>query len=145
MAGFEVSIYGRFWVSIEGYVFNMDTLSIVEGPFRVAHGSGRGNRANPYSGVPRYFSNRNESYETSLGLFTISGGVFRAGAGGGNNAALSMVGRSNRFNDAAVRREIIRTRNAVARGYPGLATSAHFAAPAAEVPRTLLEDYRPSG
>jgi hypothetical protein len=56
---------------------------------------------------PRYFSNADETHESSLGLYTTTGSVFRTGAGGGNNAALGLSGRSGRFNDAAARREII--------------------------------------
>src|SRR5690606_11178575 len=49
-----------------GYVFDMDRLKLVEGPFTVAHGRGS---ARTRDAVPTSFSNRPGSNATSLGLY----------------------------------------------------------------------------
>lgn len=58
--------YGLPSTEPRGYVFNMNTMSIVEGPFTVAHG--RGSSTSRY-GVPTRFSNGFGSAMTSLGLY----------------------------------------------------------------------------
>ena len=49
-----------------GYVFNMEQLTLVEGPFIVAHGRGSSKAKNA---VPTKFSNVSGSATTSLGLY----------------------------------------------------------------------------
>src|SRR5688500_6189702 len=49
-----------------GYVFNMETLELVDGPFIVAHGRGSASGKNA---VPMRFTNRPGSASTSLGLY----------------------------------------------------------------------------
>ena len=58
--------YGLSSTEKRGYVFDMSTLSIVDGPFTVAHG--RGSSTSQY-GVPSRFSNNSGSGTSSLGLF----------------------------------------------------------------------------
>ena len=58
--------YGLASTEPRGYVFNMDSLKVVDGPFTVAHG--RGSSTSQY-GVPTRFSNASNSYATSLGLY----------------------------------------------------------------------------
>src|SRR5437867_9325843 len=58
--------YGLASTQPRGYVFDMSTLSIVDGPFTVAHG--RGSATSQY-GVPTRFSNSSGSAASSLGLF----------------------------------------------------------------------------
>ncbi len=90
-----------------GYVFDMERLALVEGPFTVAHGRGSLTRRN---GVPQRFSNRPGSYASSLGLYvaqetyTFSG---RAGGARYTSVGLRMRGESGSFNSAARRRGIV--------------------------------------
>jgi hypothetical protein len=89
-----------------GYVFDMDALTLVDGPFMVAHGNGSGQR----NGVPRTFSNRPGSYASSLGLYLAQETyTFRGRAGGRayTSVGLRMRGESGPFNDAARRRGIV--------------------------------------
>ena len=58
--------YGLSSTTPRGYVFDMDALKIVDGPFTVAHG--RGSSSSQY-GVPTRFSNASGSEATSLGLY----------------------------------------------------------------------------
>lgn len=89
-----------------GYVFDMNSLTLVEGPFTVAHGSGSGAR----NAVPTQFSNRSGSKSSSLGLYlaqetyTFNG---RAGGRGYKSVGLRFRGESGSFNDAARRRGIV--------------------------------------
>lgn len=62
--------YGLPSTEARGYVFNMSTMQIVEGPFTVAHG--RGSSTTQY-GVPTRFSNSSGSAMTSLGLYLAQG------------------------------------------------------------------------
>jgi hypothetical protein len=90
-----------------GYVFDMDALALVEGPFPVAHGRGSSLQRD---GVPTNFSNRPGSYASSLGLYlaqetyAFSG---RANGGRYTSVGLRMRGESGAFNDAALRRGIV--------------------------------------
>jgi hypothetical protein len=90
-----------------GYVFDMDDLSVVDGPFTVAHGTGSLRERN---GVPTTFSNRPGSFQSSLGLYlgeetyAFSG---RAAGGRYTSVGLRMRGESGTFNDAARRRGIV--------------------------------------
>jgi hypothetical protein len=95
-----------------GYVFNMDSLSIVDGPFMVAHG--RGSAANS-AGVPTRFSNAFGAATTSLGLYVAQELYGFTGHAGGrlyHSVGLRLAGVSGDFNDNA------RARGVVAHGAP---------------------------
>lgn len=102
-----------------GYVFDMEELDVVEGPFTVAHGSGS---SRTRDAVPTVFSNRPGSHATSLGLYLAQETyTFRGRAGGRpyRSVGLRLRGESERFNDRA------RARGIVAHGAPYVtATSA---------------------
>ena len=90
-----------------GYVFDMERLTVVEGPFTVAHGRGSAGTRNA---VPTRFSNRSGSYQTSLGLYlTQETYTFRGTSGGRRYSApgLRLEGVSGRFNDRARRRGVV--------------------------------------
>lgn len=90
-----------------GYVFDMDRLELIEGPFPVAHGSGS---APIRDAVPTVFSNRPGSHASSLGLYlTEETYSFRGRAGGRSytSVGLRLRGESGPFNDAARRRGIV--------------------------------------
>lgn len=103
--------YGLPMTQPRGYVFDMQQLKVVEGPFAVAHGRGSGTR----DGKPARFSNRHGSNATSLGLYLaqelytfhgkMSGRSYRA-------VGLRMSGLSGEYNSNA------RTRRVVAHGAP---------------------------
>jgi hypothetical protein len=59
--------YGLSNLTPRGYLFDMQSLTVVDGPFMVAHGSRSLAAAD---GVPRSFGNADESKKTSLGFFT---------------------------------------------------------------------------
>lgn len=95
-----------------GYVFDMDALSIVDGPFMVAHG--RGSAANS-SGIPTRFSNAFGAATTSLGLYVAQELYAFTGHAGGqpyHSVGLRLTGVSGNFNDNA------RARGVVAHGAP---------------------------
>lgn len=95
-----------------GYVFDMDELRVVDGPFTVAHG--RGSSTGKY-GIPTRFSNAVGSATTSLGLYlTQELYSFRGNSGGRaySSVGLRMAGVSGDFNDNA------RDRGVVAHGAP---------------------------
>jgi hypothetical protein len=99
-----------------GYVFNMKTLDLVEGPFIVAHGRGSG----PKNAVPMKFSNRHGSAATSLGLYVTQETYGFSGKAGGaryTSIGLRMSGESGRFNSNA------RTRGVVVHGAPYVSPS----------------------
>jgi len=103
--------YGLPSSTPRGYLFDMDRLKIVEGPFTVAHGRGSGAR----DGVPTRFSNAPGSEATSLGLYVASELYdFRGLAGGRKYESLGvrLDGVSRDFNDNA------RARHVVAHGAP---------------------------
>lgn len=90
-----------------GYVFDMDKLSIVEGPFTVAHGRGSARGTAP---VPTQFSNRPGSNATSLGLFVAAETYDFRGKSAGRSyrsVGLRMDGVSGGFNSAARRRGVV--------------------------------------
>ncbi|CAN5849004.1 hypothetical protein BH23GEM6_BH23GEM6_26880 [soil metagenome] len=94
-----------------GYVFDMRTLTVVEGPFMVAHGRG----SVQGSAIPTRFSNQNGSNATSLGLYLAQETyAFRGRSAGRSYASvgLRLQGVSGRFNNAA------RTRGIVVHGAP---------------------------
>jgi hypothetical protein len=99
--------YGLPSTEPRGYVFNMDSMKIVDGPFTVAHG--RGSSQSKY-GVPTRFSNVTGSAATSLGLYvTKSVYDFRGHAGGREYSAIGMrlEGVSKGFNDNAFARRVV--------------------------------------
>lgn len=90
-----------------GWVFDMDALRVVDGPFTVAHGSGSSGTRN---GVPTTFSNRPGSRMSSLGLYLAEETYGFRGRSGGraySSIGLRMRGESGRFNSAARRRGIV--------------------------------------
>jgi hypothetical protein len=86
-----------------GYVFDMDRLTVVEGPFTVAHG--RGSLA-PRDGVPTRFSNVPGSYMSSLGLY-LAEETYTFRGGSYTSIGLRLRGESGEFNSAARRRGIV--------------------------------------
>jgi hypothetical protein len=90
-----------------GYVFDMEALSLVEGPFTVAHG--RGSSATREA-VPSVFSNTPGSKASSLGLYLTEGTYRFRGRSGGRDytsVGLRLRGESGPFNDAAEARGIV--------------------------------------
>jgi hypothetical protein len=90
-----------------GYVFDMDRLTVVDGPFTVAHGTGS---LRERDGVPTTFSNRPGSFQSSLGLYLAEETyAFNGRAAGGrySSIGLRMRGESGSFNDAARQRGIV--------------------------------------
>lgn len=89
-----------------GYVFDMRSLTLVDGPFTVAHGKGSGGR----NAVPGTFSNRPGSKASSLGLYLAQETYTFNGRAGGRpyqSVGLRFRGESGSFNDAARRRGIV--------------------------------------
>jgi hypothetical protein len=104
--------YGLPSTTPRGYVFDMESKKIVEGPFTVAHG--RGSAANQ-KGVPTRFSNASGSAATSLGLFVAQELYPFGGKSAGSHyssVGLRLMGVSGDFNDNA------RARGVVAHGAP---------------------------
>jgi hypothetical protein len=101
-----------------GYVFDMERLTLVDGPFTVAHGRGS---ARVRDGVPTTFSNRPGSNMSSLGLYLAQETYAFHGKAGGRayrSVGLRMRGESGAFNSAA------RARGIVAHGAPYVTRSA---------------------
>jgi len=99
--------YGLPSTAPRGYVFDMSSLEIVDGPFTVAHG--RGSSTSKY-GVPTLFSNSEGSEATSLGLYvTESTYPFRGNSGGRSyrSIGLRLVGVSEGYNDNAYARRVV--------------------------------------
>jgi hypothetical protein len=91
-----------------GYVFNMETMELVEGPFTVAHGRGSVRGSN--SPVPTVFSNTRNSNMTSLGLYLAQETYGFRGRSGGRqytSVGLRLEGLSGPFNSAARARGIV--------------------------------------
>ena len=104
--------YGLPSTEARGYVFDMASLSIVDGPFTVAHG--RGSSTSQY-GVPTRFSNASGSEATSLGLYVAQELYAFTGHSGGqayHSIGLRLAGVSGAFNSNA------RARGVVAHGAP---------------------------
>ena len=104
--------YGLPSTTPRGYVFDMQSLSVVDGPFTVAHG--RGSLASA-DGVPQRFSNAHGSAATSLGLFVAQELYAFRGTSNGRayrSVGLRLAGVSGAFNGNA------RTRGVVAHGAP---------------------------
>lgn len=109
--------YGLPATKPRGYVFNMRTLRLVEGPFTVAHGRGSGTSS---KGVPVRFSNRPGSAATSLGLYLAQETyAFRGKLRGGSyrSLGLRLTGLSGDYNDNA------RARGVVVHGAPYVTAS----------------------
>src|SRR5437868_4361884 len=104
--------YGLPSTTPRGYVFDMQSFRIVDGPFTVAHG--RGSSTSQY-GVPTRFSNASGSAMTSLGLYLAQGLYQFTGHTGGsayNSVGLRLQGVTPGYNDNA------RARGVVAHGAP---------------------------
>ena len=90
-----------------GYVFDMDALEVVEGPFTVAHGRGSAQGAH---GIPTRFTNIQNSATTSLGLYLAQETYAFSGTSSGKryrSIGLRLRGVSGRFNSAARKRGIV--------------------------------------
>ena len=99
--------YGLPSTTARGYVFDMDSLRIVDGPFTVAHG--RGSSTSQF-GVPTRFSNISGSAATSLGLYVARSIYdFHGHASGQAYSAVGMRldGVSEGFNDNAFARRVV--------------------------------------
>ena|SRR6266540_219862 len=104
--------YGLPATTPRGYVFDMDALRIVDGPFMVAHG--RGSAPNS-AGIPQRFSNAFGAATTSLGLYVAQELYSFTGHASGqiySSIGLKLAGVSAGFNDNA------RARGVVAHGAP---------------------------
>lgn len=87
-----------------GYVFDMRSLKLVDGPFTVAQGAGSG------SGVPTRFSNAANSKATSLGLYVTGNEYAFTGHSHGqpyHSVAVRLNGKSTGFNDNALARGVV--------------------------------------
>ena len=99
--------YGLPSTEPRGYVFDMQALKILEGPFAVAHG--RGSSTSQY-GVPTRFSNAPGSAATSLGLYLAENVYDFHGHTGGrsySSIGLRLRGVSENFNDNALARGVV--------------------------------------
>lgn len=99
--------YGQPSTAKRGYVFDMQSLKIVDGPFTVAHG--RGSSTSQY-GVPTRFSNASGSNSTSLGLYVTKALYDFHGKSGGqrySSVGLRLDGVSTGFNDKALGRGVV--------------------------------------
>ena len=98
--------YGLDSHTPRGYVFDMQALTVVDGPFTVAHGRGSGSK----DGVPTRFSNTEGSATSSLGLFVGQETYAFTGHTGGkaySSVALRLDGVSGDFNDQARQRRVV--------------------------------------
>jgi hypothetical protein len=99
--------YGLPSTEPRGYIFDMRALTIVEGPFAVAHG--RGSSQGRY-GVPTRFSNAQGSAATSLGLYLAESTYSFHGHTGGrsySSIGLRLKGVSGNFNSNALARGVV--------------------------------------
>jgi hypothetical protein len=99
--------YGQPGTAKRGYVFDMGSLTMVDGPFTVAHG--KGSSTTKY-GVPTHFSNASGSNATSLGLYvTGSTYAFHGRSAGHPYSSIGLVlnGVSKGFNDNAAARRVV--------------------------------------
>jgi hypothetical protein len=90
-----------------GFVFDMEELSLVDGPFMVAHGRGS---SPARDGVPTSFSDREGSNASSLGVYLAEETYAFSGRSGGTayrSVGLRLRGESGGFNGAARRRGIV--------------------------------------
>ena len=99
--------YGLPSTEPRGYVFDMSTLAVLEGPFTVAHG--RGSSKTQY-GVPTRFSNAPGSAMTSLGLYLAQGLYQFVGHTAGqtySSVGLRLQGVTPGYNDRALARGVV--------------------------------------
>ena len=99
--------YGLPSTAKRGYVFDMESLKVVDGPFTVAHG--RGSSTSRY-GVPTRFSNASGSNSTSLGLYVTKALYDFRGHSAGRaytSTGLRLEGVSKGFNDNAFERGVV--------------------------------------
>ena len=99
--------YGLPSTARRGWVFNMNTLTIVDGPFTVAQGKGSSSAA---SDIPVRFSNALGSDATSLGLYVTRALYAFTGRTGGrpySATGLRLDGVSTGFNDNAAARKVV--------------------------------------
>lgn len=99
--------YGQPSTSKRGYVFDMSSLTVVEGPFTVAHG--RGSSSSQF-GVPTHFANASGSESTSLGLYVTKALYDFHGHSAGHeysSVGLRLDGVSTGFNDKAFARGVV--------------------------------------
>jgi hypothetical protein len=91
--------YGQASTARRGYVFDMESLTLVDGPFTVAHG--RGSSTTRY-GVPTTFSNAS-NYVTRA-IYDFHG---HAGGQAYSSVGLRLDGVSTGFNDNALARKVV--------------------------------------
>jgi len=99
--------YGLPSTQPRGYVLDMSSLKVVEGPFTVAHG--RGSSTSQY-GTPTRFSNSFGSAATSLGLYVTKALYAFTGHMAGqtySSIGLRLQGVSTGFNDNALARGVV--------------------------------------
>lgn len=99
--------YGLSSTEKRGYVFDMSSLKLVEGPFTVAHGRGS---SDSHYGVPTHFGNSSGSARTSLGLYVTKALYGFTGHSGGStysSIGLRLMGVSKGFNDLAYARGVV--------------------------------------
>lgn len=99
--------YGLPAATPRGYVFDMETMRVVDGPFMVAHGRGSAPTAD---GVPTRFSNASGSNSTSLGLYVAKSTYDFRGKSAGRayrSVGLRLQGVSDGFNDNALARGVV--------------------------------------
>ena len=99
--------YGLDNLTPRGYVFDMETLRLIDGPFMVAHGRGSSGGAN---GIPTRFTNKLGSASTSLGLYVAQETYNFSGPSSGSryrSIGLRLKGVSGRFNSAARERGVV--------------------------------------
>jgi L,D-transpeptidase catalytic domain len=99
--------YGLPSTTPRGYVFDMISLKVVDGPFTVAHG--KGSSTTQY-GVPTRFSNASSSYASSLGLYVAQAIYDFHGHTGGHaysSIGMRLQGVSTGFNDNALARRVV--------------------------------------
>jgi hypothetical protein len=90
-----------------GWVFDMERLTVVEGPFTVAHGRGS---STVRDGIPTRFSNVSGSKASSVGLYLAEETYTFRGSSGGHaysSVGLRLRGESGAFNSAARARGIV--------------------------------------
>ena len=123
--------YGLPSTMPRGYLFDMDSLKVVDGPFTVAHG--RGSATSQY-GLPTRFSNASGSAATSLGLYVAKALYdFRGHTAGQtySSIGLRLKGVSSGFNDNALARGVVahgapyvtRTKAGRSEGCPAMETA----------------------
>jgi hypothetical protein len=98
--------YGLPNTAKRGYVFDMDQMRVVDGPFTVAAGRGSAAKA----GVPTKFSNASGSNATSLGLYVAKSVYDFTGKSAGkrySSLGLRLMGVSTGFNDKALARGVV--------------------------------------